>query len=81
MYHLKRFRQFESDSWAGSLYAYDKTIPGKFYQPNPGQDQIFDPEETTHYTCNDCGLGFYAFSKTNARCKYCSSKNVKIKLV
>ena len=54
MKYLKRFN--ESDSWAGSLYAYHNPIP-----PSRGVDQVPIPNQEAHpYKCKDCDMEFYS---------------------
>ena len=54
MKYLKRFN--ESDSWAGSLYAYHNPIP-----PSRGVDQFTIPSHESHpYKCKDCDMEFYS---------------------
>jgi hypothetical protein len=54
MKYLKRFN--ESDSWAGSLYAYNNPIP-----PSRGIDQVPIPNHEAHpYRCKDCDMKFYS---------------------
>jgi hypothetical protein len=54
MKYLKRFN--ESDSWAGSLYAYHNPIP-----PSRGLDQVPIPNQEAHpYKCKDCDMEFYS---------------------
>jgi len=70
MKHIKRFN--ETDNWVGSLYAYDRSIPGKHDEPH--EEEIFKMEPTTHYHCNDCKIGFYDYKPI---CKFCGSENVE----
>lgn len=59
----------ESDSWAGSLYAYDKF----WKQSNRGETVELPSKQTTHYKCNDCGVEFRSFT---GECINCKSNNV-----
>lgn len=68
MQHLKLFN--ESDSWAGSLYAYNTRMV-------PVESQVLIPEKTFSYKCNDCDTEFYAFKTDIIKCKRCQSENVK----
>ena len=59
----------ESDSWAGSLYAYDKF----WKKSNRGEIVELPTKQTTHYKCNDCGIEFRSFT---GECVNCKSDNV-----
>lgn len=70
MKHLIKYKIFESDSWAGSLYAYDKRIV-------PVEtDSVIEPRKTFSLTCSDCGTNFDSFIP-DGPCKNCGSENVK----
>lgn len=67
MRYLKTYDIFESDSWAGSLYAYDKSIV-------PVQSDVMVPRKTFALNCNDCGISFDSFTIEDI-CKNCGSEN------
>lgn len=66
MRYLKTYNLFESDSWAGSLYAYNKSIVYNTTEEKP--------RETFSFTCGDCGVEFSAFTPESI-CKNCGSEN------
>lgn len=58
----------ESDSWAGSLYAYDKrVVPVE-------TDSVIVPRKMYSLNCNDCGVVFDSFI-IDGPCKNCGSEN------
>ena len=66
MKYLNRFN--ESDSWAGSLYAYHNPIP-----PSRGVDQFEAPSHKAHpYKCKDCDMEFYSLDN-DIVCLNCGS--------
>lgn len=70
MKYLKRFN--ETDSWAGSLYAYSNPIP-----PKRGPDEFNYPLKQTYlYKCEECGVESYCF-KEEVICASCGSENLK----
>jgi rRNA maturation endonuclease Nob1 len=70
MRHLKTYNLFESDSWAGSLYAYNSKIAPIEADP------VIEPRKTYTLSCEDCGVDFESFI-IDGVCKKCGSENVK----
>lgn len=62
----------ESDSWAGSLYAYDR-----YWKKSNTPTEIVElpTRKVSHYRCNDCGVDFDSFIK---ECTNCKSDNVEL---
>ena len=71
MNYLRSYKQFESDSWAGSLYAYDNSTPGKHQSDIPTED-LFTVNSYL-FKCDDCHVEFYSINK--GICKNCKSEN------
>ena len=71
MKYIKTYHLFEADSWAGSLYAYDRGLNDKPRAVDT--NDIFRESIPTHYDGNDCGIEFFSFSPV---CKNCKSENV-----
>lgn len=61
----------ESDSWAGSLYAYDTK---GFGTSKSYVIEELPVKKTTHYKCNNCGIKFHSFIE---ECKKCGSEDIE----
>jgi hypothetical protein len=68
---MKYLRKFsESDSWAGSIYAYSNSVP-----PPRGNDRFDLPTHQAHpYKCKDCDMEFYSLDD-DIVCLNCGSTN------
>jgi hypothetical protein len=68
MKYLKKFN--ESDSWAGSIYAYGNSVT-----PPKGDDQVTLPTHQAHpHKCKDCDMEFYSLDD-DIVCLNCGSTN------
>ena len=68
MKYLKKFN--ESDSWAGSIYAYGNSVT-----PPKGDDQVTLPTHQAHpHKCKDCDMEFYSLDG-DIVCLNCGSTN------
>jgi len=65
MKHLK-----ESDSWAGSNYAYTKAI-------TTNKTDILKVGEPVSYNCDSCGFDFFTYNKDEDYCTLCGSEDIK----
>jgi hypothetical protein len=79
MKYLKRFN--ESDSWAGSIYAYGdtpKTISdmNPFTQERKPTDLVLPKRKTYPYKCLECEVESYCF-KDEVICASCGSENLE----
>jgi hypothetical protein len=73
MKYLKRFN--ESDTWAGSLYAYKRGINDK---PNTIEvGGVVPGIKLFPFSCNDCGTDFDSLNYDEDECKACGSNNIE----
>ena len=60
----------ESDSWAGSNYAYNQTIV-------PRNTEIFKVNDPISYKCDSCEFEFFTYTKDQDYCTLCGSEDIK----
>ena len=72
MIYIKRFD--ESDSWAGSLYAYNNPIP-----PVIPKTFQYPLKQTISYKCSACDIEFYIIEGDDIICPTCKKSNFYIK--
>jgi len=70
MKYIKRFN--ETDSWAGSAYAYGYTEPTGFTQTSKPTTE-FPLKQTYLFKCDKCKVEFYAF-EDEVICPICKFK-------
>ncbi len=68
MKHLFKF--LESDTWAGSSYAYDKKIVSQI-------SEIFPPKVKWFWKCCDCNNEFFTYNKVESNCPICDSEYIE----
>lgn len=73
MKYIKRFN--ESDSWAGSLYAYGYPEPTGFTQQHSPQETAYPLKPTTQYKCNKCDSEFFIIEGDKIICPVCKYEN------
>ncbi len=73
MKYLKRF--IESDSWAGSLYAYKRGINDRPH--NIEVNGVIPTAKLFPFGCNYCGTDFDSLNYDEDECKACGSNNIE----
>ena len=69
MKFIKKFT--ESDSWAGSLLAYDRHLL-------PVENRVLPQKTTISYLCNNCGFNFLVYNNSVENCLICDSSDIKL---
>lgn len=75
MKYIKKFN--ESDSWAGSLYAYGYLDRTGFNQKINNQETILPLKSTVNYKCDICEVEFYVIDGDNIICPVCKNEIIK----
>lgn len=64
------FKFLESDSWAGSIYAYDKKAVAQ-------TSEIFPPKMKWSFKCGDCNNDFFTYNQSETNCPICDSEYIE----